>query len=82
MDVSYRALEIAKKRLQLDRLSVSGRDRVRLIHGALTSPDNRLALRCGGGGGDHRASRRGTAHRFRASALRTRQTDDNSADGT
>lgn len=43
MDVSYRALEIAKERLQLDRLPASRRDRVRLIHGALTYRDRRLA---------------------------------------
>lgn len=43
MDVSYRALEIARERLQLDRLPAARRDRVKLIHGALTYRDRRLA---------------------------------------
>ncbi len=43
MDVSYRALEVAKERLQLDRLPAARRERVKLIHGALTYRDTRLA---------------------------------------
>lgn len=43
LDVSYRALGIARDRLQLDRLSSKQQQRVRLIHGALTYRDERLA---------------------------------------
>jgi 3' terminal RNA ribose 2'-O-methyltransferase Hen1 len=43
MDVSVRALEIAQRRLKLDRLSERQRERIRLIHGALTYRDERLA---------------------------------------
>ncbi|QDU58912.1 3' terminal RNA ribose 2'-O-methyltransferase Hen1 [Aeoliella mucimassa] len=43
MDVSVRALEIAHRRLKLDRLPDRQRDRIRLIHGALTYRDARLA---------------------------------------
>lgn len=42
MDVSYRALEIAKRRLKLDRLPVIVRDRLRLVHGSLMYRDSRL----------------------------------------
>lgn len=42
MDVSYRALEIAKRRLKLDRLPSMVRDRIRLIHGSLMYRDSRL----------------------------------------
>ncbi len=42
MDVSIRALEIAHRRLKLDRLPEHRRDRVRLVHGALTYRDARL----------------------------------------
>lgn len=42
MDVSYRALEAASERLRLDRLPQKQRDRIRLIHGALTYRDRRL----------------------------------------
>jgi 3' terminal RNA ribose 2'-O-methyltransferase Hen1 len=43
MDVSIRALEIAHRRLKLDRLPDRQRSRIRLIHGALTYRDERLA---------------------------------------
>lgn len=42
MDVSYRTLEIAQRRLQLDRLPAKQRERITLIHGALTYRDKRL----------------------------------------
>ncbi len=43
MDVSVRSLEIAHRRLKLDRLPEPQRARIRLIHGALTYRDERLA---------------------------------------
>ncbi len=43
MDVSYRALEIAKDRLKLDRLPLSQQERIKLIQGSLLYKDNRLA---------------------------------------
>jgi 3' terminal RNA ribose 2'-O-methyltransferase Hen1 len=43
MDVSYRALEIAKTRLNLDRLPEMQRRRVQLLHGSLMYRDKRLA---------------------------------------
>jgi 3' terminal RNA ribose 2'-O-methyltransferase Hen1 len=43
MDVSIRALEIAHRRLKLDRLPELQRARIKLIHGALTYRDERLA---------------------------------------
>ena len=43
MDVSYRALEIAKARLNLDRLPEMQRRRVQLLHGSLMYRDKRLA---------------------------------------
>ena len=42
-DVSSRALEIAERRLRLDRMPERQRDRVRLIQSALTYRDQRLA---------------------------------------
>lgn len=42
MDVSFRALEAAKRRLKLDRLPAMVRDRLRLIHGSLMYRDARL----------------------------------------
>lgn len=42
MDVSYRSLEIAKERLNLDRLPPKQKDRIKLIQGALTYKDKRL----------------------------------------
>ena len=42
MDVSYRALEMAQNRLNLDRLPAKQRERITLIHGALTYRDKRL----------------------------------------
>jgi 3' terminal RNA ribose 2'-O-methyltransferase Hen1 len=41
--VSVRALEIAAERLHLDRLPTHVREKVELIHGALTYRDKRLA---------------------------------------
>ncbi len=43
VDVSHRALEIANRRLRLDRLAPRQRDRVRLFQTALTYRDQRLA---------------------------------------
>lgn len=43
MDVSVRSLEIAHRRLKLDRLPERQRERIRLVHGALTYRDERLA---------------------------------------
>src|SRR6266704_1174672 len=43
MDVSYRALEIAKDRLNLDRLPEMQRRRIQLLHGSLNYRDKRLA---------------------------------------
>jgi 3' terminal RNA ribose 2'-O-methyltransferase Hen1 len=43
MDVSYRALEIAKARLNLDRLTETQRRRIQLLHGSLMYRDKRLA---------------------------------------
>ena len=43
LDASYRALEMAQKRLHLDRLPPRVRARIRLIHGSLTYRDERLA---------------------------------------
>jgi 3' terminal RNA ribose 2'-O-methyltransferase Hen1 len=43
VDVSHRALEIAADRLNLDRLPPKQRERVQLLHGALTYRDRRLA---------------------------------------
>lgn len=43
LDVSHRALEVARDRLRLDRLAPKQRERVKLIHGALTYRDRRLA---------------------------------------
>lgn len=43
MDVSVRSLEVAHRRLKLDRLPERQRSRIRLIHGALTYRDERLA---------------------------------------
>lgn len=43
MDISIRSLEIAHRRLKLDRLPDLQRSRIKLIHGALTYRDNRLA---------------------------------------
>lgn len=42
MDVSYRALEIASRRLRLDGLAPKQRERIRLQHGSLTYRDARL----------------------------------------
>lgn len=42
MDVSYRALEIAQSRLHLDRLPDRQKERITLLHGALTYRDKRL----------------------------------------
>jgi 3' terminal RNA ribose 2'-O-methyltransferase Hen1 len=42
MDVSYRALETAQSRLDLDRLPPRQKERITLLHGALTYRDKRL----------------------------------------
>jgi 3' terminal RNA ribose 2'-O-methyltransferase Hen1 len=42
MDVSYRALEIAKDKLNLDRLPERQRQRIQLLHGSLMYRDKRL----------------------------------------
>jgi 3' terminal RNA ribose 2'-O-methyltransferase Hen1 len=43
MDVSMRALEVAQKRLRLERLSEPQAERVKLIHGSLIYRDQRLS---------------------------------------
>jgi 3' terminal RNA ribose 2'-O-methyltransferase Hen1 len=43
LDVSHRALEVAAERLHLERLPPMQRERIQLIHGALTYRDERLA---------------------------------------
>lgn len=43
LDVSHRALDIAADRLHLDRLPPLQKQRIQLIHGALTYRDSRLA---------------------------------------
>jgi 3' terminal RNA ribose 2'-O-methyltransferase Hen1 len=43
MDVSYRSLELAKERLNLDRLPDRQRERIQLLHGSLMYRDKRLA---------------------------------------
>jgi 3' terminal RNA ribose 2'-O-methyltransferase Hen1 len=43
MDASLRALEIAERRLGLDRLPLRKRERIQLLHGSLTYRDERLA---------------------------------------
>jgi 3' terminal RNA ribose 2'-O-methyltransferase Hen1 len=43
MDVSIRSLELAQKRLNLDRLPAQQMDRIRLLHGSLMYRDKRLA---------------------------------------
>ena len=43
LDASIRALEIAARRLRLEQLPPRQRERVRLLHGALTYRDDRLA---------------------------------------
>ncbi len=43
LDVTHRALERAHQRLHLDTLSRQQRDRIALLHGALTYRDSRLA---------------------------------------
>jgi 3' terminal RNA ribose 2'-O-methyltransferase Hen1 len=42
MDVSWRSLEIATRRLRLDRLPAARRERIQLIHGSLMYRDKRL----------------------------------------
>ncbi len=42
IDVSYRALEIAQSRLNFDRLPARQKERIALLHGALTYRDKRL----------------------------------------
>lgn len=42
MDVAHRSLEFAADRLKLDRLAPRQRERIRLLHGALTYRDARL----------------------------------------
>lgn len=42
MDVSYRSLEIAQHRLNFDRLPARQKERITLLHGALTYRDTRL----------------------------------------
>jgi 3' terminal RNA ribose 2'-O-methyltransferase Hen1 len=43
MDVSYRSLEIAKERLNLDRLPPRQLERIKLLHGSLMYKDARLS---------------------------------------
>ncbi|MEW6730424.1 MAG: 3' terminal RNA ribose 2'-O-methyltransferase Hen1 [Acidobacteriota bacterium] len=43
MDISYRALEIARERLRLDQLPGQHKERIKLFQGALTYRDERLS---------------------------------------
>ena len=43
LDVSHRALETARKRLRLDTLPMTQRERITLLHGSLTYRDERLS---------------------------------------
>lgn len=43
LDVSYRTLEVARSRLKLERMPAWQRERIALLHGALTYRDARLA---------------------------------------
>lgn len=43
LDVSHRALEIARERLHLDHLPTADEERIRLLHGSLTYRDPRLS---------------------------------------
>jgi 3' terminal RNA ribose 2'-O-methyltransferase Hen1 len=43
MDVSYRALEIARDRLHLEQMNPKQKERIQLIHGSLTYRDARLS---------------------------------------
>jgi 3' terminal RNA ribose 2'-O-methyltransferase Hen1 len=43
MDVSYRSLEIAQERLNMDRLPTLQKNRIKLLHGSLIYRDKRLA---------------------------------------
>ncbi|GCE28238.1 3' terminal RNA ribose 2'-O-methyltransferase Hen1 [Dictyobacter alpinus] len=43
LDVSYHALELAQKRLHMERMAPRQRARITLLHGALTYRDKRLA---------------------------------------
>lgn len=43
LDVSVRSLEFASRKLKLDRIPERQRERIRLLHGALTYRDDRLA---------------------------------------
>ena len=43
MDVSFRSLEIASRRLKLDRMPTKQREKLKLIHGSLMYRDKRLA---------------------------------------
>jgi len=43
LDVSHRALELAAQRLRLEQLPPRQRERIKLLHGALTYRDKRLA---------------------------------------
>lgn len=42
LDVSYKALELAQKRLHMERMAPRQRERITLLHGALTYRDKRL----------------------------------------
>ena len=60
LDASVRALDIAQTRLKLDTLAPSQRQRVHVLHGALTYRDARLSgIRCGRGRRSDRAPRSG-----------------------
>ncbi len=70
LDVSYRALEIAQSRLNLDHLPARQKERITLLHGALTYRDKRLegydagGIRRRGRGRGDRASRPGAPGRL------------------
>jgi 3' terminal RNA ribose 2'-O-methyltransferase Hen1 len=42
LDVSHRSLDVAERRLHLERLSPEARERIKLLHGSLTYRDRRI----------------------------------------
>ena len=73
VDVSARSLEIAARRLRLERMNERQRERLRLMQGALTYRDDRLAgFDAAVADGGHRARRARAGCRPRARGLRVR----------
>ena len=77
VDVSYRALEVAARRLHLDTMAPRQRERVELVPGRADLPRPPPAgLRRGHGRRGHRAPRPAPARRLRAGAVRPRPPGD------